>query len=186
MEEKEHLIYILNKTKNGLKTDNIVELQALSDQTIHSASVEQHTDYILIAVLIYTLAKLTSRKDDLKIDNWPLIVYKINKQIDNAIESIENDNESKFTEALIRIKKILVQNSLSLKTYVNDVLRKASINKASKIYEHGISLSQTARLLDLNKWELSEYIGQKEITEAKYNLTISIKKRVGWALKFFS
>ena len=72
-----------------------------------------------------------------------------------------------------------------MKPYINEVLRKASINKASRIHEHGISLGQTAKLLGITQWELSEYIGRKEITDRRYSQTINTKIRAKMAMEFF-
>ena len=63
-------------------------------------------------------------------------------------------------------------------------MRKASINKASRIYEHGISLGKTAQLLGITQWELTEYTGQKR--EEKPYGALSAKKRAQMALEFFS
>ena len=68
----------------------------------------------------------------------------------------------------------------------NSFLKKASINKASKIYEHGISLGHKADLLGLTQWELAEYTSQSNAAENEQNITIDVKKRAKMALEFFS
>jgi len=75
--------------------------------------------------------------------------------------------------------------SEELKRNVSDVFMKARINKASKIYEHGISMEATSKLLGVSIWELAEYTGQTNISDANYNKTIDIKKRVKTAMEFF-
>jgi predicted transcriptional regulator len=82
-------------------------------------------------------------------------------------------------------RKTLSSLSVNLKPYIEEVMRKASINKASKIYEHGISLGQTANLLGISQWELSEYTGQTSIADTNYNNTINTKKRAQMAMEFF-
>jgi predicted transcriptional regulator len=74
----------------------------------------------------------------------------------------------------------------SIKHYVQEVLKKASINKASKIYEHGISLGHTADLLGLTQWELAEYTSQSNAAENEQSITVDVKKRAKMALEFFS
>ncbi|OIO81051.1 hypothetical protein AUJ84_01770 [Candidatus Pacearchaeota archaeon CG1_02_32_132] len=186
MSEKEHLIMVLKETQSALLTNNSMKLEHLSDQTIHSASIDQHTDSITIAVIIYSLSKIISKKDYLHVKNWDLSVKKINALINLANSSLEGDDFEKYTSYLEQLRKSISNLSINLKPYIQDVLKKASINKASKIYEHGISLSQTAKLLGISSWELSEYIGQKSIYEKQYNLTLNIKKRAEMALEFFS
>lgn len=185
-QEKEHFIQILKETKSALKTNNYVQLQTLSDKTIHTASIEQHTDAILIAILIYTLSKIVARRKKMQIKNWNSFVNKFNTHLDLAIKSLENDDQKNFLKSLENAKKIISNLSINLKPYLQEVLKKASINKASKIFEHGISLEQTAKLLGVTKWELSEYIGQKNIPDTKYNLTMNTKRRAEMALKFFT
>lgn len=185
MQEKEHLISVLESAMKALKTNNSVELQALSDQTVHSASIYQDTDSISIAVIIYSLSKIVARRESMKIKHWISLVNKISSSLSLAIDSLEKEKYSSFGNHLKKIIGILSSFS-SLKPYIKDVIRKASINKASKLYEHGISLSQTAKLLGITRWELSEYIGQKSIHDNPYNTTISPKKRAEIAMEFFS
>ena len=99
---------------------------------------------------------------------------------------MEEKKEDKYIEYLERIRKTISSISISLKPYIEEVLRKASINKASKMYEHGISLGQTAKLLGVTQWELTEYAGQTKISDDYYNSTLDIKRRAQMALEFFS
>ena len=72
-----------------------------------------------------------------------------------------------------------------LKDYIQDVFRKASINRASKIYEHGISMEKTASLLGITLFELASYAGQKEEAELPQTKTIDVKARIKLAEDFF-
>ena len=65
-------------------------------------------------------------------------------------------------------------------------MHKASVNKASKIYEHGISMGRTAKMLGITQWELSEYTGQKNVPDNPYNETFDVRKRAEMAMEFFS
>ncbi len=184
MEEAEHVIEVLKETQKALKSENALQLKVLSDQTIHSASIYQHTDSIIIAVLIYSLSKILEKKQHAKIKNWPIFIKKFNSLLSLAILAIEQNNQEKFLKYLESAKKSL-ENISNLKQMVEEVIRKASINKASKIYEHGISLGSTAKLLGITQWELSEYIGQSEHIHAKYSHTLNIKDRTKMAMEFF-
>lgn len=183
--EVQHLTEILEATKQALKEQDSIRLKELSNQTIHSASVEQHTDSITIAVLVYALSKLLERRDTMKIKNWGKITKKINSFFSLAITALKQGNRDKYLSYLEMSRKTLNSISINLKPYVQDVLRKAEINKASRIYEHGISLGQTAKLLGLSQWELSEYTGQMKSADIEYNRTLDVKKRAEMALEFF-
>ncbi len=185
MEEKEHIIQVLEETQKALKLEDSAKLKNLSDQTVHDASIYQHTDYIIIAVLIYSLSKLVERKQHSGIKQWDNLAKKVNASLSLAIIALQQDRQDKFLSYLESAKKSL-ENISNLKPIIEEVIRKASVNKASKIYEHGISLGNTAKLLGITQWELSEYIGQKENPHAKYSSTINIKSRAKMAMEFFS
>jgi predicted HTH domain antitoxin len=184
--EIEHIINVLRNAQHALKEGNAFELQQLSDQTIHSASIEQHTDSITIAVLMYTLNKILSKKNKINIKKWEAFVIKFNLELEKAISELKKRDIEEFVRHLEHAKDLLKNASSSLKTNIQEVLNKAALNKASRIYEHGISLSQTSRLLDVTQWELAEYIGQRSIPDNPYNATVDIKKRAKVTLDFFS
>lgn len=186
MEEVKHLIDVLEKAKDALEKEDVLSLRDLSDQTIHTVSAHQDTGNITMAVIIYTLSKVIERKSSLKIKNWNVFIKKIESQFTQAIKALKDNKINDYEKAMQMARKAITSTSLNIRPYIQDVLRKASINKASKIYEHGISLGQTAEILGLTLWELSEYTGQTRIPDTKYSITEDVKKRAKLALDFFS
>ncbi len=183
-EECIHIIGLLERAKKALLNKDSNILRDLSDQTVHSACNYQDSGSITISVLIYTLSKLVEREDFKKIKNWEEFIKKFNSILDLAIKAINSSNQSKY-EKYVEMARTLLQSQISLKQYIQDVFKKASINKGSKIYEHGLSLEHTAKLLGTSQWELSEYIGQKHF-ESSHIQTMDVKKRAKMAMEFFS
>ncbi len=181
-----HKLEVLESIKKALLVDDTLKLKDLSNQTIHSASIQQDTGSIALAVLIYSLSKILEKKSKINLKNWNLFVKKFNSFIDLAIKSLEEEDQKRYEDYLERSRKLLTSLSIDLKNYIQDVFRKASINKASKIYEHGISLGKTAKLLGVSQWELSEYAAQTKVSGIDYNRTLDTKKRAKVALEFFS
>ncbi len=186
MEEVEHLVEVIKGTEIALLRKDAVKLKDLSNQTVHQAASHQDEGCITLAVLIYALSKLIERKDYERIKNWDKFVKKISAFLDLAITTLKEGNESKYKVYLEMSRKTLTSISVNLKPYIQEVLRKAAINKASKIYEHGVSMEATAKMLGITQWELSEYAGQKQTSDNPYNETIDVKKRAQTALEFFS
>lgn len=186
MEEVNHIVDVLEKTKSALSEQNILLLKDLSNQTLHCASTEQDTGSIMIAVIVYSLGKILERKESLKLKNINQFIKRFNGSIDLAIRAAKEGNEERYEYYLGMARKSISSLSVNLKPYIEEVLRKASINKASKIYEHGISLGQTSKLLGITQWELTEYAGQTNISDVNYNKTMNVKKRAEMALEFFS
>ena len=186
MEEVSHVINVLEQTKEALIQEDVIKLRELSNQTIHSASVFQDTGSITIAVIVYALSKIIEKRETLKIINWKIFIKKIEGIISLSIKALKEDKIDKYEKYMALLRKTISSTALNIKPYIQDVLRKASINKASKIYEHGISLGQTAEILGITEWELSEYSGQTRVADTGYNITLGVAKRAKMALEFFS
>ncbi len=185
MEEVEHVTEVLLSAKKAIKEGDSVSLRNLSDQTIHSASTNQDGGSIALAVIIYALSKLIERGDNYKIKKWPIFIKRFNSDIDFCISSLKSKRDDLYIKHLRHVRIVLTNAAVNIKPYIEDVYRKASLNKASKIYEHGISLGQTAKLLGVMQWELAEYTSRKQIQEA-YTETLNVKKRIATATEFFS
>ena len=180
-----HTIQVLQDTQEGLLKGDSLKLKELSNETLHSACGIQDSASLTIAVLVYSLSKILERKDGVKVKDWDLFVKKFNAFFDLAIKALKENREDKVESYLIMARKSLTGLG-SIKHYVQEVLKNASINKASKIYEHGISLGHTANLLGLTQWELAEYTSQSNAAENEHNITWDVKKRAKMALEFFS
>lgn len=181
-----HISKILEKTIYHLNNLDPLALKELSNQTIHSACAEQDEGTITTAVLIYALSKIVERDDHKRIKNWPAFTKKFTALLKVAAKAIKENNQPAFQKHIEKARKTLESQSINLKPYIQGVLKKASINKGSKIHEHGISREQTSKLLGITQWELSDYIGQKNIADAKQNQTLHIRQRAKMALEFFS
>jgi hypothetical protein len=184
-EESPHIINILRQAVVALKNENAVELKELSNQTIHCASCMQDSGSITIAVLNYALGKILERNQHIRIKTWPAIVKKISLFYEIAAKSLEREDVADYERSIIEARRVLTGIS-DVKQAVKEVLRKASINKASRMYEHGISLGQTANLLGVTQWELSEYAAQSITGEGKFTRTVDAVQRAKMALEFFS
>ncbi len=181
MQEKENILRIFEETKEAIKKEDIVKIKELSNQTVHTASITQDPDNIAVAVIVYSLSKIIERKYS-GADNF----YKtIISAIDNSIIAIKKNDEKKFKENLELVRKSINKLSGDLKKYIQDVFRKASINKASKIYEHGISMEKTAKLLGITMFELAGYAGQTEISDVREGITFDVRLRIKLAMEMF-
>ena len=184
--EKEHIINVLSKAKEAFKQKDVLLLKDLSNQTIHSASIHQDTDSITIAVVIYALYKIIARPDYEKYKDWQFFVSSTDSSLKKAVNDLKNNKMSAFREDILSIRKIVEKLSGNFKRYVEEVFRKALISKASRIYEHGISMEQTADLLGITVFELAEYAGKTGISDVNLNITIDMEKRLRKAQEFLS
>ncbi|MEK6757884.1 MAG: hypothetical protein AABX88_02035 [Nanoarchaeota archaeon] len=185
MQEKEHVLKILRETIISLKKEDSLKLKDLSNQTIHTATSTQDPDSIALAVVVYSLSKIVERKNYQKYPGWNKFHDVILQAINDAIISLEKDNFVKFKKDFELIRNTINKLSGKLKDYIQEVFRKASINKASRIYEHGISMEKTANLLGITEWELANYAGQTGISDVNLSKTKSAKERIKLAMEIF-
>lgn len=186
-QEFNHLLDVLAQIQQALERADSFALHQLSDQILHTASINQHTDILTVAVVTYSLHKLVTKKNRVSQKEWNIFVKKCNGELRKASEALREEDLEEFARHLEHAKDLLETTiGKKMREYVQETLKKASINKAAKVYEHGISLSRTARLLGLSQWDLMEYVGQREARNSPYVATIDEKKRAAKTLNFFS
>lgn len=185
MYEKEHVIKILEETKKATAEENVIRLKELSNQTIHSASTSQDTDSILIAIIIYSLSKIIERKMQYGERKCDAFCDSVSKKLANAVTALKNDNEDLFHNILQTIINSINKLSTDFKQNIQNIFHKARINKASRIYEHGISMEKTAELLGISQYELANYAGQSGVSDAPEVRTSPVKDRIKLAMEMF-
>ena len=183
--ERENIIDILNKAKKALQEDNVILLKQLSNRTVHTASIYKDVDSILVAVTVYALSKIIERKNFEKHKSWPNFFSVCIKNIELAEQNVRQNNVKEFRDNLVEIRKAAEKLSGNLKKYITDIFERAAVNKASRLYEHGLSLSETAELFGITQWELAEYVGRTGISDVDLSLTMPIKERINFTKKLF-
>jgi len=185
MQERENILRILKETKQAVKQEDSNWLRELSNQTIHTASISQDADNIATAVIVYSLSKIVERKDYRQYKDWNSFFKKLMLCIERAVQALEKKQDDYFRDQVACVRKEIDSLSGKLKRNIQDVFEKARISKASRIYEHGISMEQTAKLLGITIWELAEYAGETGISDVNLNITIPEKQRIKNILEFF-
>ncbi|MBU3913801.1 MAG: hypothetical protein KKE50_06945 [Nanoarchaeota archaeon] len=185
MQERDNILRILRETKTAIEKEDVISLKELSNQTLHTASIYRDTDNIGIAVIVYALSKLIERKNYRMYKNWPKFFKRFNLCLDRAIIALEKNQDKYFVSQLKCVRKEIGSLTGNLKKHIQEVFKKAEINKASRVYEHGISMQQTAKLLGISIWDLAEYAGQTGISDVNLSITLPVKNRVKIAMEIF-
>ena len=185
MKEEANVLRILKETKVALEKNDSFTIRGLSNQTINTSSLTQDLDNIAVAVIVYSLSKIIERQDYRGLPGWKKFYNNIQLYLDKSIEDIESKKYDKFREDFKMIRASIENLSGKLKKYVKEVLRNAEVSKASRIYEHGISMEQTANLLGISLYELAEYAGKTGIPDVPENKTINTKERIKFAMEMF-
>jgi hypothetical protein len=185
MKEEGNVLRILKETRVAIEKNDSFKLKSLSNQTVNTSSLTQDSDNIAVAVIVYSLSKIIERQDYRQLPGWGVFYKKVLLYLDKSIEDIEKKQYDRFREDFKTIRGSIDNLSGKLKKYIKEVLRNAEINKASRIYEHGISMEQTASLLGITLYELADYVGRTGIPDAPENKTMNTKERIKLAMEMF-
>lgn len=186
MKERDNILRILKGTKEAIKAGDTTEIKELSNQTTNTASLTQDPDNIAVAVIVYSISKILERKDYRSLRGWNVFYRIVVSSLDRAIEHVAENDEKGFRSDFSMIRKAINKLSGKLRKYIQEVFRNAQINKASRIYAHGISMEQTAKLLGITQYELADYAGKTETHEAPHGKTMTAKNRIKLAMEMFS
>jgi hypothetical protein len=173
---KEDILSMLREAQRILQQKDFYSLGDLSDHCVHNASIFQDEYSVSIAVVIYALSKIADRTG--RVDPHVL------EFLGSAEASLSKDDQKGYEESISALSKLISELDSKMQKYVHQVISEARIKKGSRIYEHGISLAQTAKLLGTTQWELMRYIGQTTIADYP-ECRISAKDRLELARKLF-
>ena len=157
----------------------------MSNKYVHHSSIHQDADVIAVAVIIYSLSKMLEREDYKNEKNWKQFYNDYLRTIKNMIKALENYDHKRFHNDVELNRKLLSKLSGNLKANMKDVFNRAKINKASKIYEHGISMEKTAKILGITLWELAEYSGRTGVGNVNLGVTMQLNDRIKLAEEIF-
>ena len=107
MEEADNILRILKEAKIALESKDSYKLKVLSDQTIHTAAVYQDADNVVVAVLVYALAKIVERESYRRMEGWEFFYGVLIKNLDLGIASLEKKDYDKFMGYLGEIRNSL-------------------------------------------------------------------------------
>lgn len=172
---KHDILSILQKAEE-IDCNDSKGFSELSNRTIHNASIFQDEDSITIAVLFYSLAKISYHS---------VIEDIIMHNILDARKKLEEGDLKSYNNALKEALEEIEKNHGELKAYIKKVINQAHISKGGKLYEHGISISRAAYLLGLSTWELMAYVGKKNSINRYDEHDQKLVERIEYAKKIF-
>lgn len=175
---KDDILRLLNEVKQAFDSQDYTSLLDISNHVIHDASIFQDEDTLTLAILVYAAAKIIQRCCHVE-GHTPGIILDFKK----AHSALASDNIPQYRkhvkEQLSKIRK----HDKRLKLYIQEVIEKAKVKKASSLHRHGISLARTAELLGVSQWELQKYIGN--VANGPHPPGISVRQRLKHARSLF-
>mgnify|MGYP001617368272 CR=1 FL=1 len=185
MEERENILRIFQETKKAVERGDATTIRNLSNQTNNTAALTNAPDNIAAAVIVYSCSKIIERSDYERLPGWNKFYGVYVNCIGNVIGAIKKGDDEAFRKHVKMLRDAIEKLSGRLKIYIQDVFRKASISKASKLYEHGLSMEKTAELLGITIFEIAEYSGSKELGNPQQTRPVDVRARIRMAMEMF-
>ncbi|PLW79886.1 hypothetical protein C0585_05520 [Candidatus Woesearchaeota archaeon] len=173
---KTDILSVLDNSLRFIDSNDYISLKDMSNHVIHNASIFQDTDSINIAVLIYSISKIFYRDKDMN----PKIV----RFLRDAKGYLFNSRYKDYEKTIKKLYKAISKEDSKIGMYIGEVIEMAEVKKGSKIYDHGISLAQSAEILGISQWELMDYIGKTKISDS-FEKDGEVKKRLEFAKSLF-
>jgi len=173
---RQDIISMLEAAAPAISKLDSIKLREISDHTLHNASIYQDKDSITIAVVMYALSKIVERST--------IPAPEIKTKLEQARDHLENKDIENYEGTVKEIVDMISNIDRKMNLYVQRVINEAEIKKGSRLYEHGISLAQTAELLGISHWELMKYIGNTKIAD-KFEDEIEVMDRLNHTRRLF-
>lgn len=185
MFDRKNIIEILELTSNALAKENALKIKELSDRTIHNSSLTKDPDEINLAVILYSISKMIERPRYRELPGWTKFEKTCVESVNNATIALKRNEIEIYRDQINRIKDLANKLTGYLKDHLKEIIRRAQISKASRIYEHGLSRESAAKILGISQWELNQYVGQTGIADVNLAYTLDIKERIKIAEEIF-
>lgn len=153
------------------------DVSALSNHTIHNASIFQDEDSVSLAVLVYSISKILqrcSKPDQMMLD-----------YLRQASDCLRNNEFGKYSFFIKKCFNRISVTDEKFKVYIEQVVTQSKIKKGSKLYDHGLSLARASSMMGVSQWDLMSYLGKTKMLEVE-ELTSDIKKKISFTKELFS
>lgn len=162
------ILKVLRETKEALKGESYEKVENLSNHVIHNASIYQDELSLKTAVFVYSLGKILGLEKIRTQEEFSSFMEEIGGKIDEVIRSLEAEDRQKVSRLLKESIEEVSDLDESFGTHLKKIIIGSKIKKASKIYEHGISLGRVAEILGLSEFELMDYIGPTRVHDLSF------------------
>ncbi len=150
---------LIDHSIDALKRKDALALRRVSADALSEAAIEGHRELILLALVDYALSKILSKThySNLSGDFFTTV-----EQHFRDARAGEKDDTIMHLE---QIEDMVIKLDKEKGNYEANLIEKAKIKKASKLYEQGFSLRRASEMTGADPVEVLSYIGTSKIHE---------------------
>lgn len=168
---------VLKETKEALEAESYEKVQDLSNHVIHNASIYQDKLSLKTAVFIYSLGKVLGLEKFRREEEFSEFMDDIKGKLEEMIRLLKEEKREEFSELLKESIGDVSELDKAFGTHLKKIIIGSKVKKASKIYEHGISLGRVAEILGLTEFELMDYIGPTKVHDLSFFKVDKLKEK---------
>ncbi|MAG22375.1 MAG: hypothetical protein CL943_03690 [Candidatus Diapherotrites archaeon] len=159
------LLKHIKEVRDAFVKSDVVGMRILSNSLIEEAAIENDKRLAEIALIGYSLHKLSTKEHIVSHSRWVKVKRKVISSLEKAIGFIESGNKAGFEKTVRGIDEELRSIDFELGYFVQGLLEKARVKYAANAYSLGLSLSQATELTGADKKSVLEYVGATKIVD---------------------
>lgn len=152
---------LIDESITALEQRDALKLRRVSAEAISEAAIEQHRELIMVGLVDYALSKILSKT------HYEGISDEFYKKILDYFRAAKEEGEQNLLKNLEKIEDIVIKLDKSEGRYEEDIMQKARVKKAVKLYYSGLSLKRASELTGANPSEVLNLAGHSKIHEFK-------------------
>lgn len=153
--------------KEAFEAGDLIKLRLLSNDCIEKAALKQSKELVQLSLIAYSLSKILSKEHIICNINWPEARNRILEDIDFALTALEKNDLKAFNNSLNDISGHITGIDKQLGNFVIDLMEKARLKQASRVYAFGLSLKAAVELTGTQEQELLKYIGGTRLADER-------------------
>ncbi|MCD6523188.1 MAG: hypothetical protein J7K68_05590 [Candidatus Diapherotrites archaeon] len=175
---------LIEKLRDAFKRRDITRLKEISNIAIEQAAMNEDKELVDLSLIAYALYKLLSKQHFKKKKEWKHFLADVETDLDEAVKM---SREGMSLHGILEedIIRDISEIDESYGNYVKDILHKARIKQASRVYALGMSLQKAIELTGADRLEVYNYIGTTRIHDRPFTSTKDVIKRFRYLKKIF-
>ena len=152
---------LIDYSIDALKQKDALALRRISADALSEAAIEQHREMILLSLVDYALSKILSKV------HYGDLEDKFFAKIIKNFEAAKAGPKEKTIKHLETVEDLVMKLDAAEGSFSENIIDKAKIKKASKLYGQGLSLRRASEMTGANPVEVLNYVGGSKIHEFK-------------------
>jgi hypothetical protein len=152
---------LIEDSISAVEKKDALALRKISTKANSEAVIEGHRELILLALIDYSLSKILSKVHYESVDGG------FYGNVMSLMEKSRSADKEELIPILEDIEDLVIKLDRKEGNYSSNIMEKARVKKASKLYEQGLSLRRAAELTGADSLEVLDFVGNSKIHEFK-------------------